>query len=139
MQLLAPQSVVSVTGLMLRPQESRAAELGAYERHPMFASIEPRGVRWADGSFEPADAIIWATGFRPTVGHLRPLGLRTKLGGIQLIAPFDAHTFTSSARDSRVHFVGYGPSASTIGANRAGRAAARAVQRQLAADGEAVA
>jgi hypothetical protein len=30
-----------------------------------------------------------------------------------------------------VHLVGYGPSASTIGANRAGRAAARSVARQL--------
>jgi hypothetical protein len=29
------------------------------------------------------------------------------------------------AKDPRVHLVGYGPSASTIGANRAGRAAAR--------------
>jgi hypothetical protein len=30
-----------------------------------------------------------------------------------------------SSKDPRVHLVGYGPSASTIGANRAGRAAAR--------------
>ena len=30
----------------------------------MFDRIEPDGVRWADGSFEPADAILWATGFR---------------------------------------------------------------------------
>ena len=36
----------------------------------------------------------------------------------------------------RVHFVGYGPSASTIGANRAGRAAARAVVRQLVGSSE---
>ena len=32
---------------------------------------------------------------------------------------------TQVARDPRVHLVGYGPSASTIGANRAGAAAAR--------------
>jgi hypothetical protein len=32
---------------------------------------------------------------------------------------------TRTARDPRVHLVGYGPSASTIGAGRAGRAAAR--------------
>jgi hypothetical protein len=31
---------------------------------------------------------------------------------------------TQVAKDPRVHLVGYGPSASTIGANRAGRAAA---------------
>jgi hypothetical protein len=32
---------------------------------------------------------------------------------------------TQVAQDPRVHLVGYGPSASTIGANRAGRAAAK--------------
>ncbi len=47
---LPPQSVVSVTGLALRPQEQRAAELGAYDRLPMFARVEPDGVRWADGA-----------------------------------------------------------------------------------------
>jgi hypothetical protein len=136
---LPPDSVVSVTGLALRPQEQRAAELGAYARRPMFARIEPDGVRWSDGSFEPADVILWATGFRPTVGHLGPLHLRSEHGGIRLVAPFDQHTFTTSTADPRIHFVGYGPSASTIGANRAGRAAARAVQRQLADGREAVA
>ncbi|MHA3836361.1 NAD(P)-binding domain-containing protein [Terrabacter sp. AAH1] len=130
---LAPQSVVSVTGLSLRPQEARAAELGAYRRRPMFERIEPDGVRWSDGSFEPADVILWATGFRPTVGHLTPLRLRSEHGGIRLRAPYDRHTFTTSTADPRIHFVGYGPSASTIGANRAGRAAARAVVDQLAA------
>ncbi|MGW5241324.1 FAD-dependent oxidoreductase [Monashia sp. NPDC004114] len=129
---LPPRSVVSVTGLMLRPQEQRAATLGAYDRRPMFSRIEPDGVRWADGSFEAADAIVWATGFRATLGHLAPLRLRNRMGGIQLRAPFDQHTFTSAVRDQRVHFVGYGPSASTIGANRAGRVAARAVAQQLA-------
>jgi len=128
---LPPRSVVSVTGLMLRPQERRAAELGAYRRRPMFSRIERDGVRWADGTFERADVILWATGFRPAVGHLAPLRLRTRQGGIQLRAPFDRHTYTSSVRDHRIHFVGYGPSASTIGANRAGRVAARAVVQQL--------
>ena len=138
-QGLPPRSVVSVTGLMLRPQEQRAAELGAYARRPMFARIEPDGVRWPDGSFEAADVILWATGFRPTVGHLGPLRLRSEHGGIRLVAPFDRHTFTTSTADPRIHFVGYGPSASTIGANRAGRAAARAVQLQLTKGREAVA
>lgn len=130
---LPPQSVVSVTGLMLRPQEQQAAAMGVYDRRrPMFERILPEGVRWADGRYEPVDAILWATGFRPAVKHLAPLQLRGPAGGIQLLAPRDPHVFTTAARDGRIHFVGYGPSASTIGANRAGRDAAFAVRDQLA-------
>ncbi|WP_377324419.1 NAD(P)-binding domain-containing protein [Pimelobacter simplex] len=131
---LPPASVVSVTGLALRPQEQEAARLGVYERRrPMFARIEPDGVRWADGSFEPADVILWATGFRPAVGHLAPLQLRSEHGGIALLqSGADVQTATTAVRDPRVQLVGYGPSASTIGGNRAGRAAAVAVRRYLA-------
>ncbi|WP_181411050.1 NAD(P)-binding domain-containing protein [Nocardioides humi] len=136
---LPPASVVSVTGLALRPQEQEAARLGVYERRrPMFARIEPDGVRWADGSFERADVILWATGFRPAVGHLAPLHLRSERGGIALLqSGADVQTATTAVRDPRVQLVGYGPSASTIGGNRAGRAAALAVRRYLAAHGSA--
>lgn len=128
---LPPRSVVSVTGLMLREQEREAERLGAYAaRRPMFVSIEPTGVRWADGSFEPVDVILWATGFRPAIGHLAPLRLRSRHGGIRLDG-------TTAVADPRVQLVGYGPSASTIGANRAGRQAALAVQQFL--EDEAVA
>ena len=124
-QGLPPRSVVSVTGLMLREQEREAERLGAYaHRRPMFVAVEPHGVRWADGTFEPADAIIWATGFRPAIEHLGPLHLRSPHGGIQLET-------TTAVADPRVQLVGYGPSASTIGANRAGRAAARNVADRL--------
>ncbi|MET1059479.1 MAG: NAD(P)-binding domain-containing protein [Nocardioides sp.] len=121
---LPPASVVSVTGLALREQEHQAELLGAYARRPMFDRVEPDGVRWADGSFEAVDVILWATGFRPAVTHLGPLHLRSVHGGIQLDG-------TTAVADPRVQLVGYGPSASTIGANRAGRAAAIAVARQV--------
>lgn len=129
---LPPASVVSVTGIALRPQERLAESLGAYRRRPMFARVEPDGVRWVDGTFEPADVILWATGFRPAVGHLAPLRLRTPEGGIRLLTGTrDVQTAVTAAADERVQLVGYGPSASTIGGNRAGRAAALAVARQL--------
>jgi cation diffusion facilitator CzcD-associated flavoprotein CzcO len=130
---LPPASVVSVTGLALRPQEQEAARLGVYDtRRPMFERIEPDGVRWADGTFEPVDAILWATGFRPAVNHLAPLGLRSPRGGIALVpGGRDVQTSVTAVADPRVQLVGYGPSASTIGGNRAGRAAALAVRRRL--------
>lgn len=128
-QGLPPQSVVSVTGLMLRPQEREAERLGAYAaRRGMFARIEPDGVRWADGSFERVDVILWATGFRPAISHLAPLHLRSAAGGIQLDRNGRG---TTAVQDPRVQLVGYGPSASTIGANRAGRSAAKGVQKAL--------
>ncbi|WP_018295971.1 hypothetical protein [Corynebacterium lubricantis] len=100
----------------------------------MFSSIEAEGVRWADGSFEPVDIILWATGFRHDVGHLAPLHLKSEYGGIQLLpGNHDVQTTVTSAVDPRVQFVGYGPSASTIGGNRAGRAAAVAVRDYLRA------
>jgi cation diffusion facilitator CzcD-associated flavoprotein CzcO len=124
---LPPASVVSVTGLLLRPQEEAARRLGVYDRRlPMFASIEPTGVRWPDGGFREVDVILWATGFRPAVAHLAPLHLRTRHGGIQL-----DRFGTTAVADPRVQLVGYGPSASTIGANRAGRFAARGVTAWL--------
>ncbi len=126
---LPPESVVRVTGLVLRPQERAAERLGAYAaRRPMFQRIEPDGVRWADGTFAPVDAIIWATGFRPAIAHLAPLHLRSPAGGIQLDRNGRG---TTAVADPRIQLVGYGPSASTIGANRAGRTAAKGVQRWL--------
>jgi cation diffusion facilitator CzcD-associated flavoprotein CzcO len=127
---LPPRSVVSVTGSVLREQEREAERLGAYDtRRDMFSAIEPDGVRWAAPSpgraaFERADVILWATGFRPAIEHLGPLRLRSPRGGIQLDG-------TTAVADPRVQMVGYGPSASTIGANRAGRSAARGVADRL--------
>ena len=132
---LPPTSVVGATGLMLRPQEQGAARLGAYDDpRPMFESLVPHGVRWADGTTEPADVILWATGFRSAVDHLEPLGLRGAQGGIPLQrVPGNVQAATTAVADPRVHLVGYGPSASTIGASRAARRAAMEVARQVGA------
>ncbi|WP_129843335.1 FAD-dependent oxidoreductase [Streptomyces sp. RFCAC02] len=113
---LPPRSVVSVTGLAMTEAVRRGRESGVLARHPMFRRIVPEGVVLPDGSTWPAGTILWATGFRPAVEHLAPLRLREPGGGIRLAG-------TRAVRDARVHLVGYGPSASTIGANRAGRAA----------------
>jgi len=124
---LPPRSVVGVTGLGLTPQVRAGIASGVLRRRPMFAALTPDGVRWADGTTEPADVVLWATGWRPALGHLAPLRLRGPGGGIVMGEPLD----TGVVADPRVYLVGYGPSASTIGADRAGRAAARAVLRGL--------
>ena len=117
-------SVVSYTGLAWTPYALAAKERGALERRPMFTAIEPMGVREADGSFTPVDTILWATGFKADLAHLDPLHLRNELGGV-------AMNGTQAATEPRVHLIGFGPSQSTVGANRAGREAAAAVVRRL--------
>jgi cation diffusion facilitator CzcD-associated flavoprotein CzcO len=125
-----PGSVVGVTGLLVStPYIRDGLDRGVLERLPMFDRITPDGVAWnaTDGQpdrFIRADVILWATGFRAAVSHLAPLHLRAPGGGIRMDG-------TSVAGEPRVHLVGYGPSASTIGANRAGRAAARDLRRLL--------
>ena len=117
---LPPNSVVSVTGLPLTPAIIAMRERGALERREMFSEITPTGVRWANGQTLDVDVILWCTGFRSALDHLAPLQLREQSGGITMTG----RLATQVARDPRVHLVGYGPSASTIGANRAGAAAA---------------
>jgi hypothetical protein len=130
-----PGSVVGVTGLLVStPYIRDALDRGVLDRLPMFDRITEDGVVWEpaagqEGRFVPADVILWATGFRAAVGHLAPLHLRGPGGGIRMDG-------THVAGDPRVHLVGYGPSASTIGANRAGQAAARQLRRLLGPQGE---
>src|SRR5690606_9879971 len=117
---LPPASVVSATGIPLTPAIEAMRARGVLERLPMFDEIVEDGIRWADGRTLRADVILWCTGFRSALDHLGPLMLRSEAGGITMTG----RLATQVARDPRVHLVGYGPSASTIGANRAGRAAA---------------
>ncbi len=113
-------SIVSGTGVPRTRRIQAGIERGVLTPRPMFSSIEPDGVRWSDGAFQKAEAIIWSTGFRPELRHLAPLKLREKEGGMSVGSGV-------SFRDSRIFFAGYGPQASTIGANRAGRMIARQV------------
>ncbi|MFE2479268.1 FAD-dependent oxidoreductase [Streptomyces sp. NPDC059389] len=122
---LPPQSVVSVTGLPLNEAVRAGLASGVLDRQPMFDRITATGVAWADGRRVEADVILWATGFRAAIEHLAPLHLRETGGGIRVEG-------TRAVRDERIHLVGYGPSASTIGANRAGGAAVREIRRLLA-------
>lgn len=123
---LVPQSVVSVTGLGHTPVVREALAKGAMERLPMFERITEDGVRWADGRSHEADTIVWATGFRSALDHLAPLRLREPGGGIKVDG-------TQAVKEPGLQLVGYGPSASTIGANRAGRTAAENVRRFVTA------
>ncbi|WP_233565068.1 NAD(P)-binding domain-containing protein [Micromonospora musae] len=120
-----PSSVVGVTGLPVTPEVRRLRAQGVLDRLPMFERITPDGVAWSDGRFVGADMILWCTGFRAALDHLAPLHLRAAGGGIEMDG-------TRVIADERIHLIGYGPSASTVGANRAGRAAVTEIRALLA-------
>ncbi|NMO01587.1 NAD(P)/FAD-dependent oxidoreductase [Gordonia sp. TBRC 11910] len=131
---LPPTSVVSVTGLPLTPAIADARADGILsDWRPMFGRITPTGVAWDCGALAgktlDVDVIFWNTGFRSSLDHLSPLRLRGPGGGIVMTG----RLATTVESDPRIQLIGYGPSASTIGANRAGREAARNIAAFLAA------
>jgi cation diffusion facilitator CzcD-associated flavoprotein CzcO len=130
---LPPGSVVSVTGLPENDTIRSARADGILDWRPMFTRITPDGVCWDCATPETevdhldVDVILWCTGFRSALDHLAPLKLRAPGGGIVMTG----RLATIVAAMPRLQLLGYGPSASTIGANRAGREAARVVQQHL--------
>ncbi len=120
---LPTQSVVSVTGLPITPAIESLLHTDVLDRKPMFDEITETGVKWNDGTVLNADVIFWNTGFRHSLDHLDPLHLQNEKGGIEM----SGKLATQVAKDPRIHLTGYGPSASTIGANRAGAAVAREI------------
>lgn len=137
---LPPTSVVSVTGLALTPAIAAAKRDGILTWRPMFTRITETGVCWdCDGGTGEGldrarvpdhldlDVIFWNTGFRSAIDHLAPLRLRAPGGGITMTG----RLATVVDADPRIQLLGYGPSASTIGANRAGREAARVAAELL--------
>lgn len=127
---LPPSSVVAATGLPLNDTYAAGIAAGTLRSRGQIASLGADSVSFSDGSSEHIDVILWATGFRAALDHLAPLRLREPGGGILV-----ADDGVSVTRVPGLFLVGYGASASTIGATRAGR---RAALGALAAAGETV-
>ena len=51
-----------------------AVESGRVDRRTMFTAFDGDQVVWSDGARERVDVVIFATGYRPHVGYLQPLG-----------------------------------------------------------------
>lgn len=99
-----------------------ARDRGDRKAQPMFSRLTSTGVAWLDGTVLDADAIIWCTGFRPALRHLRPLLSRSEQG----MVPVDGASGTRAGGESRLHLVGYGDwtgpaSATLLGVGRSAR------------------
>jgi putative flavoprotein involved in K+ transport len=70
---------------------------GLLDRRPMFTAFDAETVTWADGTREQVDAVVFATGYRPALDYLQPLGALehgapAHVGGISTTCPGLAYT-----------------------------------------------
>ncbi|MFX4270827.1 ArsO family NAD(P)H-dependent flavin-containing monooxygenase [Propionibacteriaceae bacterium Y1685] len=96
-----------------------AREMGVMVAHRPFERFDRSDLVWDQGSRWTADAVIWCTGFRPELRHLRGTGLI----GPDRTVPLDGLTARADPRQS---FIGYGDwtgsaSATLVGAGRTAR------------------
>ncbi|HEY0612553.1 MAG TPA: ArsO family NAD(P)H-dependent flavin-containing monooxygenase [Chitinophaga sp.] len=121
----------SLGHIVIVPAVKAAREKGAYHHPlPVFDYFYEDGVGWHnDQREEPANAVIFCTGFRPALSHLQPLGISSN-GRIQTAG-------TKALDQEGLWLVGYGSwtgfaSATLIGVGRTARKTVEELQAFLA-------
>ncbi len=115
-----PPAPVDLGDIVMVPPVREARDRGVLRAVRPFVRMTERGVVWPDGREEAVDAVVWCTGFRPALEHLRPLGVVEPDGRVRVQG-------TRSVREPMLWLVGYGnwtgfASATLIGAGRSARA-----------------
>ena len=118
-----PDPPRSLGDIVLVPPVRAALAKGTLAAVPMFSRFTAGGVAWDDGREALADAVVLATGFRPALTHLAPLGLVDARGRVATAAPAG----TRVTAPLPLWLVGYGDwtgfaSATLIGVGRSARA-----------------
>jgi putative flavoprotein involved in K+ transport len=116
--------------VVMVPPVRAARERGVLRATRPFTHFTEHGVIWPDGSEEPVDAVVWCTGYRPALAHLRPLGVLDAAGHVAVDG-------TRSIIEPRLWLVGYGDwtgyaSATLIGVGRTARITAAELAAALA-------
>jgi len=116
--------------IVMVPPVREARERGGLKSVKPFGSFTEEGVVWSDGTEEPIDAVIWCTGFRPSLEHLEPLGVIGEDGRVETDG-------TRSVLERRLWLVGYGDwtgyvSATLIGVGRTARSTVEEIEEELA-------
>jgi putative flavoprotein involved in K+ transport len=62
------------SGVLDSGRYAAAIAAGRPDRRPVFSRFTEGGVVWDDGREEAVDAVLLATGYRPNLGYLEPLG-----------------------------------------------------------------
>jgi len=125
-------SGASLGDIVMVPPVVDARSRGVLVAREPFHHFTESGVVWADGASAEVDAVIWCTGFRPSLGHLAPLGIvhegRVVVRG------------TRSVDEERLWLVGYGDwtgyaSATLVGVGRTARDTAQEIEAYLSSPG----
>jgi putative flavoprotein involved in K+ transport len=116
--------------IVMVPLVRDARDRGVLRSVRPFDCFTEEGIVWPDGRAERIDAVIWCTGFKPALEHLRPLEVIEPSGRVELEG-------NRSIREPRLWLVGYGDwtgfaLATLIGVGRSVRAVAAEIERVLA-------
>lgn len=130
------RGVAGLGDIVAVPSVRHARDHLGLKARPMFERLTATGALWPDGHEEQFDAVIWCTGFRPALRHLRPLQLPRADGHPSTVAAGQEASPVTASLDPRVMFVGYGDwcgpaSATLIGVNRPARDAVSVIMSYL--------
>lgn len=115
-----PPPPADLGDIVMVPPVREARDRGVLRAVRPFVRMTERGVVWPDGREEAVDAVIWCTGYRPALEHLRPLGELEADGRVAVQG-------TRAVREPRLWLVGYGnwtgfASATLVAVGRTARA-----------------
>ncbi|HEX6038640.1 ArsO family NAD(P)H-dependent flavin-containing monooxygenase [Longimicrobium sp.] len=115
-----PPPPANLGDVVMVPPVREARDRGVLRAVRPFARMTERGVVWPDGRAEDVDAVIWCTGYRAALEHLRSLGLVDADGRVAVRG-------TRAVREPMLWLVGYGnwtgfASATLVAVGRSARA-----------------
>lgn len=105
--------------IVMVPPVREARDRGVLRSVRPFSRFDEHGVLWQDGTRSDLDAVIWCTGFRPALDHLKDLAVVTFDGKVDVEQG-------QAVKQPRLWLAGYGnwtgaASATLLGASRAAR------------------
>lgn len=136
----ADAGVGGLGDIVMVPPVLDARRNGQLEATPMFDRLTPTGVAWDDPLRRlAAETIVWCTGFRPDLRHLRGLAVTRRAG----LPVTDPRLRSCSVDDPALFFLGYGDwtgpaSATLIGVGATARATVDAIVHELGEQVEGV-
>ena len=91
---------VSLSDIVQVESVKKGLKKGIYNDFRPFKAFYENGVIWSDDSKEPFDVVIWCTGFKPNLSHLKKL---------DIIDNYKINiTYTRSVKEHGLWLVGYG-------------------------------